>query len=135
MANNPKLTDLAANASADAVTPLLNTGYLRIYSGTQPATADTAITSQTLLAELRFASTAFGAAADGVATANAIVDEDSALATGTATWFRLFKSDGTTAVADGSVGTSGADLNLSSVSLAPGITVSVTSFTYTQEQG
>ena len=130
MANNFKLSNAAASAAADAVVDLLDNGYFRIYSGTQAATADTAITDQTLLAELRFNATAFGAASNGTATANAFTSDSSANATGTATWFRALKSDGAT-VFDGSVGTSGADLNLNSTSIQAGATVSVTSFTYT----
>lgn len=42
MAKNTQLSNAAVNAEADALSALLNTGYLRIYSGTQPATADTA---------------------------------------------------------------------------------------------
>ena len=41
MALNPKFTDLAVNTKADAQSALLNSGYLEIYDGTQPATADT----------------------------------------------------------------------------------------------
>src|SRR4051812_39464332 len=102
MALNPKLSNAAANAAADAVCALLNNGYLRLYSGTQAADADTAIGAQVLLAELRFNATAFGSAVAGVATANAITADSSADATGTATWFRALKSDGTTVVFDGS---------------------------------
>ena len=120
MALNPKRSNTAVSAAADAVCPLLNNGYLRLYSGTQPATADTAVTTQTLLAELRWNATAFGAASSGVATANAITADTSADNTGTATWFRALKSDGTTVVFDGSVGTSGADLNLNSTSIKIG---------------
>lgn len=134
MATNPKLTDLAANAEADAVCALLNSGYLRIYGGTQPATADTA-TAEVILAELTFAATAFAAAVGGVATANAIVADASANNTGTATWFRCWKSDGTTKVFDGSVGTSGADLNLNSVAIQSGAQVSVSPFTFTAQKG
>lgn len=135
MASNPKLGNAAANASADAACALLNTGYLRVYDGTQPATADTAITSQTKLAELRFGATAFGAATAGVATANAITSDSSADATGTATWFRALKSDGTTAVFDGTCGTSSSDCILNSTAVTAGGTVAVTSFTYTQNKG
>jgi len=135
MANNPKRSNAAVSAAADAVCPLLNNGYLRIYDGTQPATANTAVSTQTLLAELRWNGTAFGAASNGVATANAITSDTSADATGTASWFRALKSDGTTAVFDGSVGTSSADLILNSVSISAGSTVSVSSFTYTENKG
>ena len=132
MALTPRLSNTGANAAADAVTVLLNSGKLRIYDGTQPATADTAITTQTQLAELTFNSTAFAGAIAGAATANAITGDTTADATGTATWFRALKSDGSTVVFDGSVGTSGANINLNSVAISAGAAVSVSSFSYTQ---
>ena len=135
MALNPKLSNVAANAEADAVVDLLDDGYLRIYDGTQPANADTSVSTQVLLAELRFNATAFGAASAGVATANAFTQDSSANATGTATWFRALKSDGTTTMFDGSVGTSGANLNLNSVSIVSGVAVQVTAFTFTASKG
>lgn len=138
MALNPKLSDTAANAAADAVCALLNTGYLRIYDSTgtgQPANANTAVTTQVLLAELRFGATAFAGASAGVATANAITSDSSANATGTATWFRALKSDGTTVVFDGSVGTATSNLVLNSVAIASGAAVACTAFTYTQSEG
>jgi len=131
MAHNLQRTNLAANTEADAVCALLNNGYIRIYDGTQPATGDTAITSQVLLAELTFASTAFGTASGGIAVANSIGPDVSANASGTATWARLFKSDGTTSVMDCSVGTSGADINLTTVTIVLGAAVSITAMTYT----
>jgi hypothetical protein len=134
MALNPKLSNVAANAAADAVCALANNGFLDIYDGAQPATADTAITTQVKLAGLTFGATAFGASVAGVATANAIGQDASADATGTAAWFRVTKSDHTTVLFDGSVGTSGANLNLSSTSIVATGTVSVTSLTYTQSK-
>lgn len=131
MANNFKASNAAASAAADAVCALANTGYIRIYAGTQAATADTAVGAQVLLAELRFAATAFGAASNGVATANAIASDAAANATGTASWFRVLKADGTTTLWDGSVGTSLADLNLNSVAISSGAAVACTSMTYT----
>jgi len=131
---SPRLSNAAANAAVNAITDLLGNGYLLIYDGAQPATTDTAITSQVLLAELRFASPAFGAASGGAATANAITGESSANATGTATWFRALKSDGTTAVFDGSVGVSSSNINLSSTSITAGDSVEISSFTYTQSK-
>ncbi len=135
MALNPKLSNVAANAEADGVCVLANGGKLRIYDGTQPATADTALTGQVLLAELTFGATAFGAASAGVATANAITQDASADATGTASWFRVVKSDGTTVLFDGSVGTSGANLNLNSVAISAGAAVQVTALTFTASKG
>jgi len=134
MALNPSLSDTAANAACDAVVDLANTGYIRIYTATQPADADTSITDQTLLAELRFGATAFGDAVAGVATANPITADSTADDTGTAAWFRALQSDGSTVLFDGSVGTSGCDLNLNSVAIQAGAEVSISSFTYTQAQ-
>jgi hypothetical protein len=124
---------VARNAELDAFAPLANNGYIRIYSGAQPATPETAA-SGTLLAELRFNATAFGAAAAGVITANAITDDSSADNTGTAGYFRALKSDGTTALYDGSVGTSGAELNMSTTSIVAAAVVSITSLTITNPQ-
>lgn len=131
MALNPKTAVARRNAALDNVLGNANSGFLRIYDGTQPADADTAITSQVLLAELTMNATAFASASAGSAAANAITADASANATGTATWFRLLKTDGTTVIMDGSVGTSGANLNLNAVSIVLGANVSVTSFTVT----
>src|SRR5690349_10691813 len=103
MALNTQMSDLSVNTEADALAPLFNNGYLRIYSGTQPATADTALSGNTLLAELRFNATAFPAASSGILTANAITSDTSADNTGTASFFRALKSDGTSVLMDGTV--------------------------------
>jgi hypothetical protein len=101
----------------------------------QPATADTAVSTQNLLAELTLNSTAFGAAVAGVATANSITSDSTADASGTATWFRVVKSDGTTVLWDGSVGTSGCDLNLNTAAIEAGAIVAVTALAYTISKG
>lgn len=120
----------ARNAALDAAKARLNNGYLRIYSGTRPAGPGTALSGNTLLAELRFGATAFGASSNGAASANAITQDSAADATGTATFARLLQSDGTTAEADIEVGTSGANLNLNTTSITAGQAVSVSSLTY-----
>jgi hypothetical protein len=127
MALNPKLAVARRNAALDNILANLNNGFLDIYDGAQPTDADTAIGSQVLLASLTFGATAFGSASAGLATANPITADLSADATGTAAWFRCFKSDHTTAVLDGSVGTSGCNLNLNSTAIVSGANVSVTS--------
>lgn len=134
MANNLQLSDEAANAAMNALGALCNSGLLRIYEGTQPADGDTGIGASTLLAELTMGATAFGSAADGVITANAITVDSDANATGTAQWFRIWKSNGTDEVVDGTVGTSGADLNLNSTAIQQHAEVEVTSLTLTLPQ-
>ena len=134
MALNPKYATAAVNAKVNAQGDLLNSGFLDLYDGVQPASADTAITTQMRLARLTFGNPAFASGVSGVATANAITPER-ATHTGIATWFRTVQSDGTTAVYDGSVGTSGANLNLNSVNISVSASVSVTSFTMAESQG
>jgi hypothetical protein len=116
------------SAQVDAITTAVGaSGILRVYSGTQPATGGAATT---LLAELTCNATFAPAASSGVLTLNAITDDSSANATGTPTWFRIWKSDGTTAVIDGTAGVGSGDLNFSA-SITAGAVVSVTSFVIT----
>jgi hypothetical protein len=128
---NSNISNIAANTQLNALAVLANNGYLRIYNGVQPVSADTPISSQTLLSELRLSPTAFGSAIGGVLTANTIVDDTSANNTGTATWFRILKSDGSTVLFDGSVGLSNANLVMTDVDIRVGSRVSINSFTYT----
>jgi hypothetical protein len=143
MANTPFFSTATVVAGMSAIVALLNSGFLEIYAGTQPTDANTATSGQLLLSSgMTFAATAFatpvasGAAGSRVvtATANTIVSDTSAAATGTAAWFRAYKSDGVTGVMDGSVGTAGCDLNLNTTSIVIGATVSVTSLTITQTE-
>lgn len=131
MALNTQKSNACVNAEADAMATLLNTGYLRIYDGAQPATADTAVGAQVLLAELRFNATAFPAAVAGVLTANAITADASANASGTAAWFRALQSNGTSAVLDGTVGTATSNMIVATTTITAAQTVSCSSLTIT----
>lgn len=118
------------NAMLDAITTGAgNAALLRIYDGTRPATGGTATT---LLAELTCGTPFASAASSGALTLGSITQDSSANATGTATWFRIVKSDGTTHVVDGNVGTSGSDLNLTTTSIVATQPVSITSFVITE---
>jgi hypothetical protein len=118
------------NAQLDAIATAIGTSAkLRIYSGTRPATGGTATT---LLVELICSASAFAAAASsGVLTANAI-SSGTAVATGTASWARILKSDGTTVEIDMDVGTSGTSIILATTSIVSGATVSISSLTITR---
>lgn len=140
MATNPFFADATVIAGVNSLAATANGGTLNIYTGTQPTDANTAISGQTLLVTLTFSATAFGGGvASGsagskvvTATANAITS-GTAVATGTAAWFRILTSSSAVCI-DGSVGTSGADLNLSSTAVSTGAVVSVSSFTITQTE-
>lgn len=130
MALNTQVSNIAASAEANALATLLNSGFIDIYDGAQPATADTAIVAQVKGVRLTFNATAFGTSTTGALTANAITS-GTASATITATWFRCLKTDGTTVVMDGTVGTTASNLILPTVSISSGVTVSCSSFTHT----
>lgn len=125
MAHNPQLADATVNAMADALSVLLDNGWLRIYDGAQPVNADTAITTQILLAELRLNADFALAAVAGVLTAKPITADASANASGTATWARMFKADGTTVVMDGTVDIADANVILASTTIVAGNNVAV----------
>lgn len=130
MAKNTQLTNLAVNAEADALSDLLDHGWIDILDGTQPANAATAITTQNVLVSLRLNTTFSGAASAGVLTANAITS-GTAIATGTATWCRIYQTDHTTTVMDGSVATSDANVVVPTTSIVSGQEVTCSSFTHT----
>jgi len=130
MALNSEYSHTASNAMVNALAALCNGGTINVYSGTQPANANTALSGNTLLVTLTFGSTAFANAVNGVANANAITS-GTAVATGTASFARIIKSDLTTVVMDGTVGTASCNVNLSTVSIVNGGVVQLTSMTAT----
>jgi len=128
VALNIHISIAARNVMLDQMNGQLGAGgFLRFYDGTQPATADTALGAQVKLAELALSATPFAAAASGSIVANAISNDTSADATGTATWATFVTSAGVR-VWDVSVATSGADINLNAVLIQAGAAVSVTSY-------
>lgn len=134
MASNLKYSAVLKNAQQNAITSTVGgSAVLNIYNGTQPASPDTAITSQTLLVSLTCNATFAPAASGGVLTLNSISSGTGTAGAGTgtaATWFRITTS-GAVAHIDGTVGTSSSDLNLNNTNIAQGQTVSVTSWTIT----
>jgi hypothetical protein len=137
MATNLKYAVALKNAKLNAISTYAGaSAQLNLYNGVQPTNPDTALSGNTLLATLICNGTAFAAAAaSGVLTANAIASGTgtAGASTGTnATFFRLFQSNGTTPVLDGTIGTSAADLILNNTSIAQNQTVSVSSLTVTE---
>lgn len=114
-------------AISDAIDAGTGGGLLRIYDGTQPSKGGTATN---LLAELTFATTSASSISNGLLTFASITQDSSADATGTATWFRMTTDVGGF-VADGTAGTSGTDLILTTASIVATQPVSVTSATIT----
>lgn len=133
MAFDTNISIASAKAAVDAVVDLIDVGTgansrIRIYDGSQPASPDVAIGTQTLLAEIDLgAATIFGAAGtetnSAAATASAVLPKTqaSATASGTATWFRgVNASSSPVALIDGTIGTSGTDMILDNTSITAG---------------
>jgi len=122
----------AANAVVDLVDAGAGSGLIRLYSGSQPASADLAATG-TLLAIFTCNDSAFGPAAGGTATL-VVTPALSAtgVAAGNAGWFRVVDSTGAT-VFDGSVTASGGggDLIMSTVTVSVGLALNLTAGTTT----
>jgi len=114
---------------------LFANGVIRIYSGSQPSSSDDAETGTLLLT---LSSLNFGPVVSG--TVSKLASETwaaAASATGTAGWFRFYDTNETTGASltavrfDGSVGTSGTTLELSSSGLVSGATVTIDTFSIT----
>lgn len=103
-------------------------GTIKIYSGTMPTTADTAITTQVLLGTLTY-SKPCGTIAAGALTMSAITQDSAADATGTAAWARIADSNGSSAmdIDVSATGGSGA-LQLNTTNIVIGGPILITSF-------
>ena len=115
---------------SDLITAVGSTGYLLIYNGTPPANVATG-DGNTILVSLPL-SNPIGVSSGGVLTFSTITSAAAGV-TGTATHFRICTSSaGTTCIIQGTVGTSGADLNFAAgVGFTVAETISVSSFTIT----
>jgi hypothetical protein len=135
-----------------SIRDIFKRGVLRIYSGVQPTTADLAATGTKLL-EITVGSAAFtgGAVAAGLefgaAAAGAIAKSTAqtwsgvGLANGTAGWWRFYGNAADEAATpaisttlprmDGTIATSGGQINMSSTSVTLGATSTVDTFTVT----
>jgi len=128
MPTNLKYSNGTRNAQQNGLITYAGTGALiNIYAGAQPANANTAIAGQTLLVTLTVTGS-FGTDSNGTITVSTVTN-GTAVATGTASFFRITKSDTTTVVMDGSVATSDADLVLNNTSIATGQVVSISAGT------
>jgi hypothetical protein len=116
-------------------------GFIKIYAGTVPADADSSIGSATLLCTISVSSSGtginFATSASGGSISKASGETWSGVnaATGTATFYRhvAVGDDGTSSTTQarmqGLVGTAGAELNLTSVSLNSGATQAIDYYT------
>lgn len=130
---------------------IFQNGTLKIFAGSQPSSAGADESGSTELCQITLSSGSFtaGSGENGInfddVTGGTLSKKASEIwsgvnsATGTAGWFRFYSNDMDTGSEssgdkirfDGAVATSGAQLNMSSTSLASGATTTIDSFTVT----
>ena len=123
------------NAKLDAVESTAGTAaILRVYNGTAPATAGTALSGNTLLAEGTLPSDWMAAASGGTKAKSGTwtLTGQSGAGAGTAgTFFRLYDSGATTCHMQGTFGASGTDMTVDNNSIANAQSITVSTFTLT----
>jgi len=126
------------------VKEILNGGFIGIYTGGQPASADLAETGSLLVTISTTSGTAatdgitFGTAASGELPKSASVWSGLVSVAGIAGWFRVYDvnhttgSNGTAVRFDGNCGVSGSDMVLSNTSQTVGATLTIDAATFTE---
>lgn len=121
----------ARNALLDAIeTAVGASAVLKIRTGAAPANC-AAADAGSVLATLNLPADWMTAAAAGAKEKSGTWEDAAADGTGTAAHWRLYATDGTTCHAQGTVGTSAADMIVDNTSFATGQAFTVTAFTLT----
>lgn len=139
MANIQLSAGLANSIANSSGFDQFNSGTLTLYSSSQPTNANSSIGAQDVLAVINLPADAFGAPSTGDIAFSGTWQTTAANAAGTASWFRLLESGGTSSNStaelrlDGSVTSSagGGDLELNNTAISSGQTVSINAFTVT----
>ncbi len=135
MSNHCRLASATAIAACNTIVDLVDggagAGSIILYTGAEPAYANDA--AGTEVATCTLADPAYGAAAADAVNhwadaeiASAATDSSATGNASAVSYFRLADSDAAV-VLQGTVGTSGADLNLNSTTIGPGASVSISS--------
>lgn len=133
MASNVRFSTAALNAYLNTLNTTIGSGgKFRIYDGTQPANADTALSGNNVLATLPLSASPFAAAGTHAVTANAITTDTAAALTGTASW-GSFLTSANVRVVDCTVGVAAdsTDVTLDSKAIQANADVAITSLTLT----
>ncbi|HEX5328338.1 MAG TPA: hypothetical protein VFW75_16915 [Acetobacteraceae bacterium] len=107
-----------ASVALAAACALSNNGTLVLLSGAMPATPETALSGNTPLATATYSATAFGApsfSGGNMQAAGSFTGNVNPAANGGCTFARQYKSDGTTAIADYTVGSTWIASNVTAV--------------------
>lgn len=99
-----RLSTLVVNAQADAFAKLADGGFIDIYDGERPKSADDPVTKQRLGVSIQLGSPAFQRAVNGEVSANPMTMGISVAELEKATWARVTMADHKTVLQDVSVG-------------------------------
>ncbi len=135
------IDEVTLSHEAASLQEIFHKGFIKLYSGSQPATANDAPTGTllcTVYSDGSAAGLSFGDASSGV-LAKTVGEtwSGTAVGTGTAGWFRLVAPSDTAASStteerlDGAVATSGAQLNMSSTSIVTSAVQTISTFSIT----
>lgn len=139
MTATPMISNVAARDQLNALTALLNSGHVKVFTGSMPSTCETA-DSGTTLVTFALANPAFGAATDGsdgtahAALSAALSATAGAGSSSAAGYARGYDSSGN-CVIQGNVGTSSADFIISVNSITSGDLVALTAWNLKQPDG
>ena len=121
-----------SSAMLSAGDALFNSGTLVAYSGVMPATPETALSGNVALATWTFSATAFSAPTFGAGnesgTASFVASSQTPSSNATVTFMRALQSNGTTVLADYTVGTTGTDVIVGNTGFQTGVPVTLSSF-------
>lgn len=126
-------TTVRGNRMTQLNTDIGNGAKIRLYKGTTPTDANTAISGQTLVAEWTGGSP-FGTVSAPTLTMSGAplsTTASAAMASGDNCFIRLFKSDGSTVIGDFTCDTTGAEFTINNKNVSSGQTINLTGATIT----
>jgi hypothetical protein len=126
-----QLSTAVRNARLDAIETAIGTAaVMKIFDGSLPANCGAADAGD-VLATLTLPSDWLAAASSGSKAKSGTWEDASADDTGTAQYFRIYASDGTTCHLQGTVGVGSGDLQVNTTSFVAAGAVTITSFSLT----
>ena len=126
-----QLSVACRNARLDAIETFAGaTLVLKLRTGAQPADCATA-DSGTVVSTITCPADTFAAASGGAMAKSGTWQDTVADASGTVAHFRLYQSNGTTCVMQGSVGQGSGDMSIDNVVVVAGQSITINTFTIT----
>ena len=131
MASNLYLSDRGASTTINSLATQMNSGFIIMWAGSQPADANTNTSGGNyILGSVPFSTVAFLSASSNTITAQALTNT-TAVSSGICQWYSAVTSSNTLRIIDGSFSTASADMNANTNNFAQGASIAVTSYSLT----